>query len=178
MDIKKKLIDEGFVENDLLVPLKRNFFVAIASGLIENTIDQTPLGDYKKEFVLCHNLKERDDNWDNPLDLKASMAGPDENGPGHVFITIKNLDWRCFNVETMNATHVPLLERMYDAAKTYTASRGWTNAGYYFHRWPNNTVYSLHLHVINIDKMGHTFVLFPEKHEHIEDVLKKMRKLV
>ncbi len=57
-----------------------------------NLVDQSILGNYTNEFMVCHNRPENDDNAANLKFIStASMAKPDDNGPGHVFINNKRL---------------------------------------------------------------------------------------
>lgn len=136
-----------------------NVFARIANGDTENIVNQNTLGNYKDRFVICHNLPKNDLNWDNPDFPTASMAGPDEYGPGHVFITTRNLDYSKFNILPIIIDNdVKFICDMLCAAITYTSNRGWENPGFYFHCYPHNSVQSLHLHVINHDMIGPSFV--------------------
>lgn len=135
-----------------------NVFAMYASGKLSNNVDQTILGTYANDWMICHNKPECDTNWSNVNDKVASMCGPDENGPGHVFITTKNLHWKYFNIlPIVYYKDVTFLLKLKEVAMHYTKQRGWRKAGFYFHCYPHNTVNSLHLHVCNEDEryVGH-----------------------
>lgn len=154
----KKIIDA----NDILTTGgegPHNPFASMVSGDTPNKVDQSLLGKYSEKFMLCHNKSSiRDERWNDPDFNEASMAGPDDNGPGHVFITTKNLNVDYFNVLPIALKNdVRFLEELLLAALEYSKNRGWTNPGFYFHSYPLNSVQSLHLHVINKDKLGPMF---------------------
>jgi hypothetical protein len=73
-------------------------------------------------------------NWNNENNKSASMCGPDEYGPGHVFITTKDLNWKYFNITTIVLSkNVDFLLKLKTVANEYVKQRGWTKAGLYFH---------------------------------------------
>jgi hypothetical protein len=72
-------------------------------------------------FMVCHNLKVNDDQWNDTNSHTGSMAGPDENGPGHVFITTTDLFWKNFNVLTIDDLF--FLNKMREAAMIYDKTR-------------------------------------------------------
>jgi len=169
--INNLLKKDGFIEKDvnncltatsqerLTTGLKPfNVFARYASGEMDNPVDQSIIQDYSKDWMLCYNRPENDENWDDATNKAVSMSGPDENGPGHVFITTKNLDSRLFNIATIVLTkNVKFLLELKDVASHYAKKRGWEKAGFYFHCFPHNSVNSLHLHVCNEDEqyIGH-----------------------
>lgn len=135
-----------------------NVFARYASGELPNPVDQNILGAYADKWMVCHNKPECDKNWNDENDKVASMCGPDENGPGHVFITTKNLNWKYFNIlPIVYFKNVKFLLELKEVATHYAKQRGWRKAGFYFHCYPHNTVNSLHLHVCNEDEkyIGH-----------------------
>ena len=135
-----------------------NVFASIATGDTPNKVDQSLLGAHASKFVLCHNRPINDEKWNDPTFDGGSMAGPDENGPGHVFITTKNLHVDYFNIlPIVLKKDIRFLNDLLLTALEYAKNRGWKNPGFYFHCWPLNSVQSLHLHVINKDRLGHMF---------------------
>src|SRR6056300_1124829 len=179
--IFKHLKFHGYIGDDLMLTtgLKpMNVFARLASGEMPNPVDQSGLGTYAEEFMVCHNLPERDANWNNPNDFTASMAGPYKNGPGHVFITTRDLDWRKFNIlPIILSQDLIFLAKLLLAAETYVMHRGWRRYGLYFHCYPNNTVNSLHLHVINLDKIGHMFYAKKSQNISLYDVISNLRRM-
>ena len=161
--IKQKFRREKIIDaNDILTSGGEgpyNAFASMVSRDTPNRVDQSLLGEYTDNFMLCHNNKPiRDEKWNDPNFSGASMAGPDINGPGHVFITTKNLHVDYFNIlPIVLKKDVRFLEEILYAALEYSKNRGWTNPGFYFHTYPLNSVQSLHLHVINKDKLGPMF---------------------
>ena len=123
-----------------LVPIAR-----LAGGAMDNTVDQSVLGEHAGEFMVCHNRPENDAEWEDEEKVgTASMAGPDpeaEGGlPGHVFITCKDVRWDRFNVLVMGMEGTreggggggvhggdawQILQRLEAAAEHYVEARGW-----------------------------------------------------
>lgn len=137
-----------------------NVFARYADNQMKNHVDQTIIESYADEWMVCHNKPENDEKWNHFDDKSVSMCGPDEYGPGHVFITTKDLNWKNFNVTTLVLyKKVDFLLKLKEVATEYVKQRGWTKAGFYFHCFPHNSVQSLHLHVVNEDEkyIGHMF---------------------
>ena len=150
------LVNGEYVANGKLVPHKgpMNIFAKYGYDLIPNPVLQHSLLNHQNEFVIVHNRQSEYDTWNDPKASSGAMAGPDNGGPGHVFMTTKNMDWHLFNVLTfgMKQTDLEFLERMEEAATMYANSRGWKRTGMYFHCFPLNSVPSLHLHIVNLDR--------------------------
>ena len=154
-----------------------NIFARLASGVMKNNVDQSLIGEYSDRFMVCHNHPENDENWNNPNFPGASMAGPDDNGPGHVFITTKDLSYHRFNIlPIIIENDVRLLIDLLLAAIKYTVNRKWVKPGFFFHCYPHNNVESLHLHVLNMEKLGPWFKAGAHKNLNIYDVLSVMGK--
>lgn len=150
-----------------------NVFASMVAGDTPNTVDQSLLGEHTDTFMVCHNRPINDEKWEDPHFHGASMAGPDENGPGHVFITTRNLHVDTFNIlPIVMKKNIQFLNDLLIAALEYTSNRGWKNPGFYFHCYPLNSVQSLHLHVVNRDRVGPAF--YAQKHKNLSmyDVLK------
>jgi hypothetical protein len=152
-----------------------NVFAKYASGSLKNPVRQDMLYNHQNEFMICHNRQADYDNWNNPSQPGA-MAGSDKNGPGHVFLTTKDLSWHKFNVLTLGYADDDLefLLRMKEAANIYSTHRGWDNVGYYFHCYPHNTVQSLHLHIVNLNTVGPHFRNMSYKNLSLEDVISEL----
>ena len=176
--IREKFRDENIIdENDMLTTGMKpfNVFARFASGELPNPVNQSLLGEFANRFMVCHNLPENDSRWDDPDFHGASMAGPDAYGPGHVFITTKDLSFRRFNIlPIIIENDIWFVTQLLIAGINYTSNRGWTNPGFYFHCYPINSVQSLHLHVVNKDTAGPTFEKQVHKNLDIYDVLSAM----
>lgn len=135
-----------------------NVFAFYANNEMKNPVDQTIIEDYMNDWMVCHNKPENDLYWKDVNNKNVSMSGPDVNGPGHVFITTKDLAWKNFNIITIVLSkNVDFLMRLKEVADEYVEQRGWKKAGMYFHCFPHNSVNSLHLHIVNEDEkyIGH-----------------------
>lgn len=176
--IREKFRDENIIdENDMLTTGLHpfNVFARFASGEMPNPVDQSLLGNFADMFMVCHNRPENDSRWNDPDFRGASMAGPDEYGPGHVFITTKDLSFRRFNILPIVLDNDAwFVTQLLLAAINYTSNRGWKNPGFYFHCYPANSVQSLHLHVVNKDTAGPTFEKQVHKNLDIYDALSAM----
>jgi hypothetical protein len=176
--IKEKFREDNVIDNnDTLTTGDKpfNIFARLVSGKTTINVDQSLLGEYSERFVVCHNRPVNDAHWDDPDFYGASMAGPDKHGPGHVFITTKNLSYNRFNIlPILIENDVNFIGDLLLAAIKYTVNRNWTNAGFYFHCYPHNSVQSLHLHVLNMDKLGPTFDKQVGKNLSVYDVLSVM----
>jgi hypothetical protein len=167
MQIYKYLVNKSLINPTLKanVTLKTegepfNVFARYADNKMKNFVDQTIIEKYSDEWMICHNRTDNDKNWNDVTNKNVSMCGHDENGPGHVFITTKDLNWKNFNVATLVLyKKVDFLLKLKEVAKEYAKQRGWNKAGFYFHCFPHNSVQSLHLHVVNEDEkyIGHMF---------------------
>jgi len=167
--IKNKFLKDGIIdENEMLITTTgNNVFAKYAVGVLDNPVNQKLLGGYEKKFMVCHNLPKNDEKWDDSSFESASMAGPDENGPGHVFITTKDLHYDTFNIlPILLNKNLNFLSELLAAAVTYTQSRNWKNPGFYFHCYPHNSIQSLHLHIVNLDRVGPSF--FKQKHKNLD----------
>lgn len=174
--IHRLLKKDGFIEREDELPFCAkdilttddhpfNVFAKYGSFVLKNLVDQSILGKYAEHWMVCHNKPECDNDWDNVNNNNVSMCGPDENGPGHVFITTQDLNWKLFNITTIVLSkNVKFLLRLKEVASYYARQRGWGKAGFYFHCFPHNTVNSLHLHVCNEDENyighAHTFAQY------------------
>jgi hypothetical protein len=163
IDNKKVFLElkkSGIIDNNNKLKTTRgpyNFFTKIVSGIIiqDELIDDNL---YLKDtpFMVVSNRKSHDINYDKPeLVKKASMS------KYHKFITIKNLNWKYFNISTFEANefNLNLLIELKKQSIEYTKrNEGWSdNIGLYFHPFGFNSVNSLHLHMIDLDHVGPAF---------------------
>lgn len=163
------LCNEGFVNDDDQLTTGKKPFNAFARYASLKMTNDAPQHGISQEFMICHNLPENDAEWNVPTSKRGSMAGPDANGPGHVFMTTRNLHWTKFNILTID--DVSFLKRMKKNAQMYTEARGWKNYGLYFHCFPLNSVQSLHLHIVNLDTTGPHFATQWSKNLSIDDAI-------
>lgn len=149
-----------------------NVFARYASGAMNTHVDQSIIDGYNDDWVICHNKPENDMNWKDVNNKQCSMCGPDENGPGHVFITTKKLDWKYFNVLTVVLSgEIEFLMKLKEVATEYVRKRGWKKYGFYFHCLPHNSVNSLHLHVCNEENPGHMLTEMSYKNLPLESAI-------
>jgi len=167
--VKKFLYDKRFVGDDDFLTVGTNPFNPFARFASLVMPNDAPRYGISQEFMVCHNRPENDAEWNDPTSTRGSMAGPDANGPGHVFMTSTNLHWTKFNIITIN--DVPFLNHMKQNAEIYVEARGWNNYGLYFHCFPLNSVQSLHLHIVNLDTVGHHFNSQRTKNLTIDDAI-------
>lgn len=163
------LYNEGFVDDDGQLTTGTKPFNAFARYASFAMTNDAPQYDISQEFMVCHNRQENDDEWNDPTSKRGSMAGPDANGPGHVFMTSRNLHWAKFNILTIN--DVSFLERMKTNAQMYAKAREWENYGLYFHCFPLNSVQSLHLHLVNLDTIGPHYATQRTKNLSLDDAI-------
>jgi len=178
INLKQALIESDYVNSDTgklttgVIPF--NVFARQALGVMPNPVKNQNglLGKYANKFMVCHNKPENDENaGDDTFKETASMATPDENGPGHVFITTKDLQWKRFNVISMDTNDIDFLKEMKEAGKHYANQRKWTKVGMYFHCFPYNSVQSLHLHVVNLANKGPALKYHAHKNLPIDSVI-------
>lgn len=174
--IKKKLIEQGYitdkVNNRLTTTGPFNVFANIALKTMVNKADQSYVRD-KKDWILVHNLTTHDINWDNTKHPGGSMAGPDKQGPGHVFLTTRKLGWEYFNITTimLHPKGLRFLKKLRENAVHYSEKRGWVNPRFILHCYPYNSVNSFHLHIVNMDNLGHNYYKNNYKNLSLDDVI-------
>jgi len=62
---------------------------------------------------------------------------------------------------------------MRDVARSYTVAAGWSsNLGLFFHCHPLNSVHALHLHLVDLDHTGPTFLHFKHKNLPLHEVMR------
>ncbi|KAL1528755.1 hypothetical protein AB1Y20_010086 [Prymnesium parvum] len=141
-------------------------------GWLGTEAENEKLGEYSDEFMVACNRVVNDLNWNkNTPDWvgKASMS------IRHRFLILKDMSWWKFNVAVLGlrldgkgkmqeeelAKAIKMLEDMIKAAKLYVKnSPEWSyhlsqnedSIGLYFHAYPNSSVNSLHMHIVDIGK--------------------------
>lgn len=174
------LVKEKYAYDGMLVPTKgpMNIFAKYGYDLIPNIVSQQSLLNHQNEFVIVHNRQSEYDTWNDPKASSGAMAGPDDRGPGHVFMTTKNMDWHLFNVISFGVkqTDLEFLERMKEAATMYAESREWKRTGLFFHCFPLNSVQSLHLHIVNLDRVDVHYHRQQNKNLPLDAVITELKK--
>lgn len=189
----EELARAGFVDRDTkkLTTGTRpfNVFARLASGVMvqqDMVPDQHLLGEYASKFTVCSNLKDNDDHWDSEDPAwkgKASMSRK------HRFLTTKNLHWSAFNALTIGLvpeeegglsmqSGIRMLEEMKEAALTYTKkAEGWSdNVGLFLHVFGHCSVNSLHLHILDMNATGPTFLALNFKNCPLDAILKVLKE--
>jgi hypothetical protein len=159
--IKTMLKTFNYIDNDDSLTISNkpfNVFAHIGSGQLSPAVNQSTIGTFANMFVVCQNRPENDARWDESNFQSGAMAGPDLYGPGHVFITIKDLFWGNFNILTLILRRrTSIILALKQAGTLYAKNRGWIHFECYFHCFPHNSVNSLHMHVVNLDTAGPHF---------------------
>ena len=139
-------------------------------GKTPNLVDQSALGGFEDEFVVCHRDARADARWDDASGAPGSLAGADRvigGLPGHVVISTRDARWQRSNVcalglggdERDRREATAFLLRMREAAMTYARARGWTRLGLYFRFFgcePEGEEEPgiIRLHVVNLARAG------------------------
>lgn len=153
-----------------------NPFARIIAGKMENPCKDTIIN--SDEFILFRNRPENDEHWHDSSPEWIGKASMSEN---HKFLSILDDNWSTFNVLTFvcdnNVDHkdydniIFLLNQMEYIAIDYTKKHNWSeNIGLYFHCLPFNSIYTLHLHIVDLDKVGPTFNHLNYKNLSLNDV--------
>ena len=135
-----------------------------------NLVDQSALGVFEDEFVVCHRDARADARWDDASGAPGSLAGADRvigGLQGHVVISTRDARWQRSNVcalglggdERDRREATAFLLRMREAAMTYARARGWTRLGLYFRFFgcePEGEEEPgiIRLHVVNLARAG------------------------
>lgn len=142
-----------------------------------------------KNFVISFNKPELDNDWEYNKTGKGSMSAR------HRLLIIKDDTIRHFNVLTFGMDDdginnellqqdIDLLKQMKDAALLYVDKvringldgpdgETWSNnIGLFFHCFPFNSVQSLHLHIVDLNKKGPAFYKYENQNLPIDEVIK------
>jgi hypothetical protein len=146
-----------------------NFFSKVVSGIIKNPISH-PEGYsiFHDEFEVMQNTPENDKNWNNP-----EKAGSSSMSQFHKFIVPKSDEWTNFNVLTMKPDFLGSLDKMERLGVVYAAMYGIekSNLEFFFH-CVHNSIWTLHLHMIDKTRTGPSYDQNQYKHLLLDDVRK------
>ena len=165
--IKQLLVNGRFVDGATLQLKKhsgtvKNIFTLAGKGLA----DKFPIQNAELKnlgLMVLGNLEENDNNW--AVEDKKNSASMSKN---HKFLVKRgDLRWDHFNVLTMGMNKCQTdndndLHRLYvmreQGIKFAKSTKGWSpDLGMYFHVCPDNSVYSLHLHLVDLRCTGPAF---------------------
>jgi hypothetical protein len=103
-------------------------------------------------------------------------------------MTCRDLSWQWFNVMSFGLegdaaslrTAIEMLEAMQAAARVFAQKTpGWSadpaRLGMFFHCYPNNSVNSLHMHLVDLSATGPSFAHLAPKNLPLADVLHVLR---
>ena len=187
-----ELVAEGLVKDGRLTTGTKpfNLFARLAAEEMkqpEMAASNSLLGEAGTRWLVACNRKENDEHYQSSAPEwvgKASMSAR------HRFLTVRDLDWRWFNVLTIGIgggagenprndalrQAIARLEDMLITARAFAEAEGWSShLGLYFHVFPHNSVPSLHLHLVDLDATGPTYDALQYKNLSAEDVLAVLR---
>lgn len=187
--VSGRALDESDVMDPNAVPF--DAVLRLASGKTPNLVDQSALGDWADEFMICHNDAEFDQRWDVATSgTTGALAGPDRHVgglPGHVVMTTKETVCGKSNVAALALSGegearreaVQFLMRMREAAMTYARWRGWTQLGLYFRFFgcePEGEEERgiIRLHVVNLARAGPRLRKTSRNNLPIDDVIEAL----
>ena len=199
-----ELCAKGFVDGEDLTthPLPPgpgkpfNPFTRIAMGLDSQGLameaENALLSEqHRAKYRVACNRKQNDDFW------ASSDTAPSKGFPnGHVgsasmakrhrFLLVKDLSWETFNVLTFGLgaerrakeQALAALEDMRDAALSFTrgAAEWSANVGLFFHVYGHNSVNALHLHIVDLDATGPSYVAQAHKNLSLETAMQVLRQ--
>ena len=171
-----------------------NVFARIAAGKMDGSIapEDAKLGNVARQlYRIGKNRQKADTDW-NTTDETASMS------KFHRFMTVTDMDWTWFNVLTIGIDGdaaklrkaIARLEDMVAEARRVVqttiddaqqAADTWSGAddehlGLFFHCYPQNSVQSLHMHMVDLKTPGRTtFELQKPKNLKASDVIEGLR---
>ena len=182
----KSELPHGLIEDGQLTTGTKpfNLFARLAAGEMkqpEMAESNLLLGKAGTRWLVACNREENDANYESD---DARWVGKASMSARHRFLTVRDLDWKWFNVLTIGIdgsadelhAAVERLEDMVATAKAFTHKAGWSNRlGLYFHCFPHNSVPSLHMHMVDLDATGPTYDALQYKNLPAEDVLTVLR---
>lgn len=166
-----------------------NIFACMAAGK-KNQEDmeeeQAALGEYRKRFLVCKNLKERDEMWNSQKDNEIRIASMSQK---HRMLTTKDLHWQWFNPLVFGLIPrreggagmrgaVEELEAIKAAALQYAKSVGGysDDVGIYLNPYGHSEVNALFVHILDMSKLGPSFKLHRHKNCPIDAILEVLRE--
>jgi len=188
----EELKSEGFVESDGRLstnPEAGNVFARFAVGaLVQPGMEkeQAFLGEYQDRFFICSNKPASDEHWDSE---DPEWVGKASMSRHHRFLTTRDLHWQWFNALLFGlvppedggaglSKAVDEVEAMEIAALAYAKASGHysSNVGLFVHVFGNNSVNSLHIHIVDLDSVGPAFKHNARKNCPLGAVLDVMRQ--
>jgi len=184
------LQEGGFVADGKLTTGTKpfNVFARVGGGVMTQPgmeAENAALGAASERFVIACNRPDNDEHWasaDPEWVGKASMS------QRHRFMTCRDLSWQWFNVMSFGLegdaaslrTAIEMLEAMQAAARVFAQKTpGWSadpaRLGMFFHCYPNNSVNSLHMHLVDLSATGPSFAHLAPKNLPLADVLHVLR---
>jgi len=175
--IKQLLVHDEWVDDKLNLIVKTDNIFTLAG---KRLADKFPTQNEKLKqhgLMVLGNKPEHDSNWNNEnFKETASMS------MHHKFLVQTDyLRWHRFNVLTMgmnkcqkdNDNDLHRLIVMSEQGIEFAKSEGWSpNLGMYFHVYPDNSVKSLHLHLVDLDHVGPAFDYQMHKNLSIDVAIK------
>lgn len=167
VDLIKSLVAADGVGLSPTSSLFAKFLTGLATAPYE--IEKTPDG----EFAFFKNRPDNDIHWES---TDPEWIGRASMSAFHRFIVPTDMsDWRLFNAVTLPSSAVPMLKRARGRAHEYAAKHGVTNPGLYLHCYPHNSINMLHIHIVDLDRIGPTFDALAYKNLSLDECIKYLQ---
>ena len=142
----------------------------------------------RSRFTLAANRPEADEQWES---TESEWLGKASMSAHHRFVLLNDLRWTNFNVLTLGigcgnalspSKAADLLEEMRRVACDMASAEGWECSrtggapALFFHCWPANSVPSLHLHVIDQQRVGPTYHKLRHRSLMLDTMLRVLRE--
>jgi len=180
--VRSELVDSGFVDpatGCLTLGMQPfNIYARIAAGVqpqLEMAQEQAKLGKFQHRFMVACNSPEGNEKWDS---IDPAWLGKVSMSKRHRYLLLKNQHWEWFNVLTFGLVTgvqegLSMLRDMKEAALLWVRSQSdWSeNVGLFLHVHAHCLVFSMHLHIVDMDCVGPTFKHLRHKNLSIDDAI-------
>lgn len=151
---RDELVEQGVLNSDYSIATDKNIFAKFVSGMVSPWYGDMHDSD---KFFLARNLKQNDDYVYNTSKTWLGKASMSET---HFFVVPRNLkDWTLMNGLVLGINDpqsaLNLLNEMREYGKQHIANDA--EPGFYLHITPFSSIPLLHLHVLDMKKLGPSF---------------------
>ncbi len=157
-----------------------NVFARISAGIMKqpsmDAVNAQLSAPDRARFTFACNREVNDEHWESS---DTEWVGRASMSEFHRFMLVNDPDWHGFNVLTLGIAGgaqleaaVEMLRDMRRLAGQMAEAAGRTGPiGLYFHVYPYNSVQALHLHVVDLSRVGPTYGACECKNLPLDDVL-------
>jgi len=181
-----ELVAEHVIEEDFLTTYWQpfNLYARLGSGVASQPkmrSCQTALGAYQDRYLIASNRPELDLMWESE---DPAWIGRTSLSKRHVTLTSKELHWEWFNVLTFGLVSglrrgLMKLQEIKCAAFHWASHiGGWPpmdQVGFFLVTYPHTSVKSLHLHILDMNFLGPSFLKFRHKHLALEAAIEALQ---